>query len=191
MQVLHKAESGGTVQLPSLNPPILFVDELRESRISSLKNELTSITTYIDTNYRSFPGCDVSQETKDDLFKIITSAVQQHTVYHLKAKHVYLSEPLCFICNNLDQTVFGAKADSINETGVSRKLTSITFINDDFEGGELTFPTVYNKNNQPIKFRPIPGVIVIFPSDLRFEYELKPVTNGVCYAILGWFEVLW
>ncbi len=193
----------GLVQLPNLTPPIILVNELRQARIDSLVAEFSLSSTYNDRIFRSFSECDVSQVVRDELSAIISSAIQQHTIYHLKAKHVFLSEPLFFLRNDSTNRVhFGAYADSSHVAQIDdsevlsymhphRKLTSITFVNDDFDGGEIVFPTVFNNADQPFKLKPISGVTLIFPSDVRFPYELMPVNKGASHAIIGWFEVQW
>lgn len=52
-----------------------------------------------------------------------------------------------------------------------------TYLNDDYEGGELYFP------NQDITIKPKAGSLVMFPSQMPYVHEVKPVTNGVRYMV--------
>ena len=64
-----------------------------------------------------------------------------------------------------------------------RDLSILIYLNDDFEGGELSF---YNLNYQ---VRPRAGAVVIFPSDHRFLHQAEIVKKGLRYAIVSWAAV--
>ena len=66
---------------------------------------------------------------------------------------------------------------------IDRDLSLLIYLNDDFEGGELSF---YNLNYQ---IRPRAGAVVMFPSDHRFLHQAEKVTKGVRYAIVSWASV--
>ena len=63
---------------------------------------------------------------------------------------------------------------------IDRDLSLLIYLNDDFEGGELSF---YKLNYQ---IRPRAGAAVMFPSDQRFLHQAETVTKGVRYAIVSW-----
>jgi len=66
---------------------------------------------------------------------------------------------------------------------IDRDLSLLLYLNDDFEGGKLTF----NKLNYWI--RPRAGTAVIFPSDHRYMHQAETVTQGTRYAIVSWASV--
>jgi predicted 2-oxoglutarate/Fe(II)-dependent dioxygenase YbiX len=63
---------------------------------------------------------------------------------------------------------------------IDRDLSILIYLNDDFEGGELSF---YRLNYQ---IRPRAGAVVMFPSDHRYLHQAETVKKGVRYAIVSW-----
>jgi len=66
---------------------------------------------------------------------------------------------------------------------IDRDLSMLIYLNDDYEGGELSF---YNLNYQ---VRPRAGAAVMFPSGHRYLHQAETVTSGVRYAIVSWASV--
>ncbi len=79
-----------------------------------------------------------------------------------------------------------ADADQLNpDTGrwekkLDRDLSLLVYLDDDYDGGEITFP------NFDFILRPRPGHMVMFPSDFRYLHGVMPVTRGVRHAIVSW-----
>jgi len=63
---------------------------------------------------------------------------------------------------------------------IDRDLSLLIYLNDDFEGGELSF---YKLRYQ---IRPRAGAAVMFPADQRFLHQAEIVTKGERYAIVSW-----
>lgn len=61
-------------------------------------------------------------------------------------------------------------------------MTAIYYINDNYFGGELNFPTL----NYMIK--PQENSLIIFPGNENFKHEVKIVINGYRYTSSHWFE---
>jgi hypothetical protein len=51
----------------------------------------------------------------------------------------------------------------------------VAYINDDYEGGEIHFP------NQNITVKPKAGSLIMFPSQLPYLHEVKPIISGTRY----------
>lgn len=66
---------------------------------------------------------------------------------------------------------------------IDRDLSLLIYLNDDFEGGELS---LYKFNYQ---VWPKAGGVVMFPSDHRYLHQAEKVTKGVRYAIVSWASV--
>lgn len=66
---------------------------------------------------------------------------------------------------------------------IDRDLSMLIYLNDDYEGGELSF---YKLNYQ---VWPRAGAAVMFPSDHRFLHQAEVVKKGVRYAIVSWASV--
>ena len=58
------------------------------------------------------------------------------------------------------------------DDGGGRNLSSVLFLNDDFDGGELYFKF------QDLEIKPKAGSLVVFPSNFMYRHECKEVTNG-------------
>jgi len=66
---------------------------------------------------------------------------------------------------------------------IDRDLSLLIYLNDDFEGGELSFYTLR------YQVWPRPGTAVMFPSDHRFVHQAETVNRGERYAIVSWASV--
>lgn len=63
-------------------------------------------------------------------------------------------------------------AEDPTGTGTNLKYSFVTYLNDDYEGGELEF------KNQKIRIKPKAGSLVMFPSTAPFMHESLPTTSG-------------
>lgn len=63
-------------------------------------------------------------------------------------------------------------------------LSSVGYINDDYEGGELYF----DKFN--LKIKPKAGDLYLFPSSFLFSHQAMPVTKGTKYSIVTMLDYL-
>jgi len=66
-----------------------------------------------------------------------------------------------------------------------RVLSLVAFLNDEFSGGDLTFP----KFNVSIK--PKAGNVVLFPSNFPYAHIAEPVgeeDNSIKYSLVTWFK---
>lgn len=58
----------------------------------------------------------------------------------------------------------------------SLAFTMVSYLNDDYEGGEISFP------NHNLLIKPKAGSVVIFPSSSEFIHEVKTIKNGTRYT---------
>ncbi len=71
-----------------------------------------------------------------------------------------------------------------HSASVTRTLSFIYLVNDDYEGGELVFSrpdysvetTIEKKKNR----------LIIWPSNFLYPHTVKPVTKGIRYSVVGW-----
>ena len=63
-----------------------------------------------------------------------------------------------------------------------RQVSSVYYLNDDYEGGDLYFPFL----NLTIK--PEASELIFFPSTNLFSHEAKPVSKGVKYSMANWYN---
>lgn len=71
-----------------------------------------------------------------------------------------------------------------------RKLSSVLFANDTFEGGELLFNYLYDAEGRMITVRPNAGDMIVFLSNPYFSHEVLPVTNGFRLSLVAWHDAL-
>jgi len=63
-----------------------------------------------------------------------------------------------------------------------RRLSGLAYLNDNYEGGELNFTRLN------LRYYPMAGDIVLFPSGMPYEHAAMPVTEGIKYAVVGWWS---
>jgi len=64
----------------------------------------------------------------------------------------------------------------------SRVLSAVTYLNDDYEGGEIEFV------NSNVRIKPPAGSIIFFPSNFLYVHEVHKMTSGQRYALPYWFH---
>ena len=63
---------------------------------------------------------------------------------------------------------------------LDRDISLLIYLNDEYEGGRLDF------EHFEYSLRPRAGMLVYFPSDVRYLHAARPVTDGMRYAIVSW-----
>lgn len=63
-----------------------------------------------------------------------------------------------------------------------RRLSSVYYINDNYEGGEINFPR-FN-----ICYKPKANEMIIFPSTYVYNHSVSEVLNGTRYAVVSWIK---
>lgn len=63
-------------------------------------------------------------------------------------------------------------------------LSSLFYLNDDYEGGELYFP------KQGIQFKPKKGAAYFFPGDMNYIHGVTEVKNGIRYTCPFFWTIL-
>jgi predicted 2-oxoglutarate/Fe(II)-dependent dioxygenase YbiX len=63
-------------------------------------------------------------------------------------------------------------------------FSCILFLNNDYEGGELCFKNTFD--DEEVAVKPLPGKLIIWPSNIMFPHTVKPVKKGIRYTVVGW-----
>lgn len=63
-------------------------------------------------------------------------------------------------------------------------LSSLFYLNEDYEGGELYFPL------QNVKFKPKKGAAYFFPGDMNYIHGVTEIKNGIRYTCPFFWEIL-
>jgi hypothetical protein len=74
---------------------------------------------------------------------------------------------------------FAEHTDATSE--YPRRVSAIVYLNDDYEGGTITFTKIN------ASFKPEENTIMIFPSSKDFAHSADPVISGTKYAIIGFW----
>ena len=64
----------------------------------------------------------------------------------------------------------------------SRVLSTVMYLNDDYEGGDIEF------RHSNVKLKPRAGSIIFFPSNFLYIHEVYPVTSGYRYSMPHWYH---
>jgi len=61
-----------------------------------------------------------------------------------------------------------------------RTVSSVFYLNSDYEGGEIEFPRF------GIKYKPAGNDVIMFPSNYIYDHKVHKVTSGDRYAVVTW-----
>ena len=67
-----------------------------------------------------------------------------------------------------------------DHTDYHRRMSTIYYLNDNYEGGEINFPR-FN-----ITYKPVANDFIIFPSNYMYNHSVSPVISGERYAVVSW-----
>lgn len=66
---------------------------------------------------------------------------------------------------------------------ISRTLSFIYRLNNDFKGGDLVFN---DRENEMLRLKPEPNSLIVWPSNFLYPHGVEPVTEGVRWSIVAW-----
>ena len=69
----------------------------------------------------------------------------------------------------------------VGEQTKERVLSASFWLNDDYVGGEMCFPTAGFSN------RCSKGSALLFPSNFLFPHKVMPIVSGTRYSVVTWF----
>ena len=67
---------------------------------------------------------------------------------------------------------------------IPRTLSFIFFVNDDYEGGQLTFALPNYAGTSSVEKKA--NRMIVWPSNFLFPHGVKPVTKGTRYSVVAW-----
>lgn len=68
-----------------------------------------------------------------------------------------------------------------NPSSLFIEYAALTYLNDDYEGGEIYFP------EYDMEIKPKAGTLVFFPGSDLYTHGVRPITSGTRYAIMTFF----
>lgn len=75
---------------------------------------------------------------------------------------------------------FREHTDQTNE--FPRKISMVLYINDDYEGGTITF------TNLGVSFKPEASTLFLFPSTEEFAHSADTIISGTKYIVVGFWQ---
>lgn len=161
-----------------------IADDLRteEAQIARrVDGQLTSLPSErrITTLIKTF-------ESPDTFVPVVARALRDHVEPAYATRIEWFEWPDVLLYSAGGRYRLHTDADLRDEPGgrwhraLDRDVSLLVYLNDDFAGGQLEFPT------RGETIQPEAGMLVAFPSDHRFAHAALPVETGKRYVIVSW-----
>jgi len=92
--------------------------------------------------------------------------------------------------DNASEIVINGKLAGYKVVKPERKLTTLMFLNDNYEGGEVEFCHLRYADGGRVIHTPKTGEMIVFPSHGLFAHEVKPVFGNNRFAVVKWWDVI-
>jgi len=126
---------------------------------------------------------DSEQQLLDD---VVARAFEDHIIARTGQSIDWYEEPQLlryppggYYLHHSDAYLF-VTAQKAWRKAVDRDISVLIYLNDEYDGGKLEFKRLF------YTLRPRAGMLVWFPSDVRYEHMAKPVISGCRYALVSW-----
>ena len=156
--------------------------------IDKKSKDKLQIKAGLDDTVRNVNGYHLSFNTPTDLFYWNYIKKEIERLYALyKAKFPKMASDKI---NQIDLLKYtpGGKYETHTDhfTNTPRHLSVIINLNDDYEGGDLTFTDQNEKEIKTLKLGK--GSMVFFPSNFMYPHRIQPITKGTRYSIVAWLQ---
>jgi hypothetical protein len=133
------------------------------------------------TNHQSY---DYADDVTKAAYDVIKEALDVTARDYCKAQGIDMGRqaPISISKYFID-AFMGPHTDSAPVPTVEH-ISSVLYLNDDYEGGELHFP------NQGIRIKPKAGSVIIFPSVPPFLHESTKIISGTKYMSPGFWSLI-
>ena len=123
---------------------------------------------------------DVS-EIDAEIHVVLNNLIQPHVDKYAKDNNIKVyANTFYTIAKYSKGQFFTEHTDSTLE--FPRAISAILYLNDDYEGGTLTFGKIGKT------FKPKANTLFIFPSSDEFSHSADPVVDGIKYVIVGFWS---
>lgn len=156
-----------------------------------LNNGIDDHPSKIDLDQRNVKCADIGSiipQIKDLYSEIVRNII--NPFYQFKINDSELPQLLVYEPGGHYKPHYDAVAKWKNPDGtmiwkksIDRDLSTVLFLNDDFEGGDFVFPDLR------VRIRPEPGLLICFPSSQYYLHKVEPVISGKRYAMVNWMTV--
>jgi hypothetical protein len=120
----------------------------------------------------------VRKQIDQDLYEVVSNALKEYEKeipeFELEIKEDSGYELLRYNAGEF----YVEHTDSFKE--MPRALTCIIALNDDYDGGEISF------FKRELTYKLKKGSIIMFPSSFMYPHEIQTITKGTRYSIITW-----
>ena len=139
-------------------------------------------------------GVEVDTKLRDASLHLLDAQSELHkllTEHYINAMVEYKKKYAGVVVNTLEPLQiaryeagghYAVHTDAMGKSGGDRIVSSVLYLNDSYEGGELYFPLF------DIKYKPEAGSLVLFPSYYTYEHGAMPIKKGSKYCVLAWYK---
>jgi Rps23 Pro-64 3,4-dihydroxylase Tpa1-like proline 4-hydroxylase len=119
----------------------------------------------------------------NNIFNGINNAFKHYSneIYPAASKNIKSTEGMLSI---LKYSKTGYLPPHQDQGVSSRVLSTVGYLNDNYDGGEINFPYV------GVTIKPEAGSVIFFPSNFIYVHEVRPMISGIRYAVPQWYHSL-
>ena len=136
----------------------------------------------VDERVRSTRRVDVEDEVRSEIVAALDS-VRDRAASHFGVSLTETEKPQFLVYREGD--FFQKHMDRDRNDKYRRAVSTILFINDDYNGGALKFYGGVENKLLELTLPPQQGMLVGFRAD--WIHEVQPVTNGERYTVVSWY----
>lgn len=126
---------------------------------------------------------ETSSEEVKYIYRAISNALNKAgRTYCIQQGINYFDPAPISISKYIKGAAMGPHIDRDDRPNVQPTMSAVLYLNDDYEGGELSF------GNQNVEIKPEAGSIIIFPSAEPFYHESKPVLEGEKFIVPAFWK---
>lgn len=114
----------------------------------------------------------IIQQTLYQIYKINFSQIETCSILRYQSGQFYK--------RHVDNLLLATRRDEAAQGVLTRDVSIVGYLNDDFTGGETFF------DRQELKVKPQQGSVLIFPSYYTHPHQSLAVTTGCKYAFTSW-----
>jgi len=158
----------------------------KEYKFSGDLSNLVRKGTFLNTHMQENPFVRKIESFVEEQIKILSKKYTEdvrplHYAYGGRFNH-YDYQVIKYTPEDYFRLHHDHYAETLNN---SRLLTVCIYLNDDYEGGELDFPSAGINKEYTFDV----GDAIVFPSNWMFYHGVKPITSGERYVVVIWMGI--
>jgi hypothetical protein len=134
---------------------------------------------YEGANFTIYPFSSNTTDSKK--INILLTELEQNVYEYVKSKYPGPFKDFDPLQCHISKFEKGHGMHEHFDTSKPNDITTLIYLNDDYEGGEIYFP------EHGISIKPEAGDLVCFPDNENYVHGVMPVISGTRYASPMWF----